>query len=283
MSTVKRAWLYIIRKKTRSLIMVLILFLIATALISSLTIKQGGAMMEKQMKQNIRSTFTLRQKEQQEHASIEEKTAEAIASSKNIQDRNFLLNGEAKLTEQEFVELPKGNITFNDSEKDPSDKSVRLIGNTDSSLNDSFLNKTMELKDGRHIQKTDENAALIHDSFAKKNHLGVGSEFALTDSTGTIQRMLHVAGIYTGKNEGVPLDTREMVENRIYTDLASAQSLTRQENLITEAVYRVDSPEHLDAVLQNIKSLPLSRMNWSRKITQPPTKESLPQPGIWNR
>lgn len=256
MSTGKRAWLYVIRKKTKSILLLLILFFMETTLISSLTVKRAGEMMKQQIQKSIHSAFVLKMEQDREgNADMEQEDVEKIADLKEIQESNFRLKGEAALKYQKLVELPQNNIQVQEEESE--EPFVTIIGNSNSALNDGFLNQTMELKEGRHIQSKDSQTALIHEKFAEENCLRVGSDLYLTGADGTKERVLKIVGIYLAKNEGVVLEKKELVENRIYTNLSSAQILEGKEKKITEAAFRVKDAEQLKETIQQAKKFPL--------------------------
>lgn len=100
--------------------------------------------------------------------------------------------------------------------------------------------KTINVTDGRQLQGSDTNAALVGKSLAEKNNLSVGSTFTAYDETFT------VVGIFdTGTDFG---------NDGLYIPLATAQRVSEADTEISAAVVTVDSVDNVEPTVANIKT-----------------------------
>ena len=87
MDVLKRAWLYITRKKKKSLIMLFILFAIATAILSGIAVKKATNIAKENATSGLSNFFSINSK------SISRKTIEEILKIKDIKNYNASIDG----------------------------------------------------------------------------------------------------------------------------------------------------------------------------------------------
>ena len=126
-------------------------------------------------------------------------------------------------------------------------------------LNIKFLNGTYTLEEGRHITPEDSFAVLISKELAEKNHLSVGDTITLYSLDTQREDAFEVVGIFSG-TEGMSKDAMMadgIAANQGYIDMNSYQKMWNETTLELGSldVY-VDSAENVQDVLKTIQNLP---------------------------
>lgn len=255
MSVLERAWYYITRKKKKSMIMFLLLFCIATALVGGISVRQTVSAMQKKIQKSVRAGFTF---EQEEKLAFED--AEAVRKTRGISGYQYRLTTAAKPAKGKTIPLPEQGIIMNAAETQTD--TVTVNGTTGSEDDSAFVSGRFRLTEGRHLQKTDRKSVLLHETFAKANHLKAGSKIRLNPEGKSGEAgEFTIVGIYKGYNRTQPLFSSEMAENTVYADLETAQQLAGEKNL-TAASYYVDNPKEVEKVKKEVEKLPLSRNDY---------------------
>lgn len=125
-------------------------------------------------------------------------------------------------------------------------------------LNIKFLNGTYTLEEGRHITPEDSFAVLISKELAEKNHLSVGDTITLYSLDTQREDAFEVVGIFSG-TEGMSKDAMMadgIAANQGYIDMNSYQKMWNETTLELGSldVY-VDSAENVQDVLKTIQNL----------------------------
>ena len=105
----------------------------------------------------------------------------------------------------------------------------------------------------------DQNAALIHKTFAEKNSIRPGDRLEITKDGRRVT--VTIAGIFSGKGEKPAVLQSDMAENHLITNLAAAQQLTGSQQL-TRATYFAENPHQLKSLTNRVKSLP--NVDWQK-------------------
>ncbi|WP_159717423.1 ABC transporter permease [Actinomyces marmotae] len=141
------------------------------------------------------------------------------------------------------------NFTLLSSAEDADGNFQSVVGASDLSRLQAFEQKELELTEGADdaISKLrDGRGAVLSDSDAASHKLKVGDELTLKKNEETVK--LTVVGIYkTTEN------AQRGQETPIYTDLRSAQQLAGKDAVSTATFY-TDSREHLDMTLKEAKA-----------------------------
>lgn len=229
-----RAWRCVIRKPGRSVLMVLLMTVVFTALVAQSGVRSTMHDIKQGINTNIGAGFTA-------HGSptLEREQAERLARLPEVTRHSL---------EAETLAKPVGASPVPGTgsiQLDPRfGGDVGVIGAGDSELHPAFQGKLYDLVAGRGVGAK-KSEALIHREFAQHNSLSVGSTFTLSHE-GT-EVTLTVAGIYDGKTDnpsGLPSGASE---NRVFVDLASAQQLGAP---LTIGRYLTASADRLPAALR---------------------------------
>lgn len=226
-----RAVRSVTRKPRRSIIMILIMVVVFTALVAQSGVRSSMAEVKDAINANVGAGFTASASIESEvsdstapagdlsaeHAGIDESLAKSLASLPQVARYSL----EAATIAQPVGATPvpgSGGVQL-----DPQFAGdISVTGTSDSSLSPAFQGRLYQLIDGTHVGAT-ESQAVIHREFAAHNNLEVGDTLTLTQGDATVT--VTVAGILEGKTEnpsGLPV---EASENHVFVDLESAQKL----------------------------------------------------------
>lgn len=233
-----RAWRSIIRRPRRSVLMVAIIAVVFTALVAQSGVKATMQDVKDAISHNVSAGFTAQ-------------SSSGVLSETQIKKLSAVPGVSRQASEAEFLAKPTNAKLVNSAsgiQLDPQfGGDLGVTGTNDSALNPAFQGKLFTLEAGKHISGN-VPAAMIHHDFARQNLLRVGDVLELRHEEVTVK--LKVAGIFTGKTDnptGLPSGASE---NRVFTDLGSAQKLGGQVNIARFFTARADQ---LPATLQAAK------------------------------
>lgn len=282
MSMMKRAWLYVTRKKSKTLLMFLILFGIATATVSGIAIKKATIDAREQVNQSINASFSIGNNLQNNSgigsrgmANVPASAIDQIKKVNGISTYNARMVGEVDLIDLEKVPLKNPRMQYNDEFAEQYKNFSDLDGMTDSSLDNKFISGVLHLEEGRHITPKDKQKVLLHEDFAKRNGLKLHDTLYVKQSElasvspveGALKEKigLEIVGMFSGSNMDQATMESELTENVLITDLHTVQALRGydQENAFyAEGKFYVSDPKELTRIVQEVKALPIDWVNY---------------------
>ena len=226
MTTFKRAYLYITRKKVRSIIMFMLLTIISTVLLSSNILNHTVKGISNKIYESSNFGFTVKNLSKTDKE-ISVKKLDKITNLSDIKGANYQFATPVNLLGSKVVE-GQNNLILD--EKTNKNNLVMLNANTNTADNSDFKSEVLKLKKGRHIGPEDRNKVLVHEEFAKLNNLDIGSKIKLEKANSSEQKTTNkdyeVVGIYSGtKNNEFQGLSSDFIENTVYTDYKSSQEL----------------------------------------------------------
>ena len=253
MTIIKRAWTAVARKRRRSLTIALIMTLIFTLLIGTLTVQQTMAQLKQSIERNIRAGFSIASK--QPSGEVPMDIAQRVQRLDKVKAHNFQAETTAGLPGKQLVDVGGSGVQLDANVAGE----VKVTGATQSDLLSEFTGRFYQLKQGKHLTEHDQNAALIHKTFAEKNNIKPGDKLDITKDGRRVT--VTVAGIFSGKGEKPAVLQSDMAENHVITNLAAAQQLTGSQQL-TRATYFAENPHQLKSLTDRAKSLP--NVDWQK-------------------
>ncbi|MCC9876788.1 ABC transporter permease [Streptococcus agalactiae] len=147
---------------------------------------------------------------------IPEKAIVNIASNPNVKRVNNNLMAYAGLTSEKMVTRP------NDKEQ-YKEQVLQVHGNSYSDTDPKYTAGMISLKEGRHITPKDQRVIIVHQAFAKTNHLKVGDKLMFSkdpvrNSKDKTLVEATIVGIYKGKTVQKSNYPYEMLENTAFSD-----------------------------------------------------------------
>ena len=229
----KRSWLSVRRKLGRTIVLVLIFFIMANLVLAAITIKTAVVAQMSYAKAALGGTVTIQadmdkvrenQKTEMEKGgdrkdifgqmvrpSVSVETADKIAEySDYVKDYSYELSAEANSYDMSIVEskMPSfgngrvpGGFSMRGAEESDDDEAVLDGDITISGINayayiDGVKNEAMEIKDGTYFDEDSENGVMVSYEFAELNELKVGDTFELKNIYTEKKIKLNVVGIY---------------------------------------------------------------------------------------
>ena len=253
MTIIKRAWTAVMRRRRRSLTIALIMTLIFTLLIGTLTVQQTMAQLKQSVERNIRAGFSIANK--QPSGEVPMDIAQRVQHLDKVKAHNFQAETTVGLPGKQLVDTAGSGVQLDSGIAGEA----KVTGVTQSDLLGEFTGRFYQLEQGKHLTECDQNAALIHKTFAEKNNIKPGDKLDITKDGRRVT--VTVAGIFSGKGEKPAVLQSDMAENHLITNLAAAQQLTGSQQL-TRATYFAENPHQLKSLTDRAKSLP--NVDWKK-------------------
>ena len=255
----QQAIAYITRKRTRNLVLFLILLLILSCLYFCFSLMQVGERLEDHIKQSAGTSFALTSKQGATPFALKEaKKVQQLAGVGAMvpqYESPVRILGKEAVTGQQSVERD-----------DLGQEAKQALGavftqKTDQHLD--FRSGSFQLVQGKHLSDKARGQILIHQELAKKNKLKVGDSLTLSSfqmgETPAKEQTFKIVGIFSGKKqEKFTGMTSDLSENQVYLsyeDATKLLGLSQQE--VTQVTFGVKDPEKIDALLKQVKNLDL--------------------------
>lgn len=258
MSVLKRAFLYDIRKRGKSLTLFLLFVLITLFVTISFCVLGGTRIAATNLRETVGASFTLHGKPIGFSADEANLAMQLVPVSG--QDIDLIMeNNEVKAynARQSVTAMADGFIF-------PSGMpSGTIFANTATDWNNDFTNGVLTLVDGRHITAKDRYVALISREMAEENERSIGDELSFKNPAATVT----IIGIYDSDG-GMEFDA-----DTIFTDHNTYWTLAESE--VKTYSGRVDffviDPARLETVMEQVKQeVPLQ---WEDYTLQTDTAE----------
>ena len=271
MSVLKRSWLYITRKKMKSLIMLFILFGIATAVLSGISIKKAATAAREETSKGISKSFQI-------YGEIPEELVKKVNEVDGISKYDAaIMSGEVRLKGMKLLEPTKNMVDYFDD----TYKEIVLINGHDYTEADSkFISKAFKLIEGRHIVKEDKNKVLIHKDLAELNNLKVGDTivankfinessineyYPVASKDAPDSYNLEIVGIFDTDNTERLGSSLEFSENLLLCDNYTIKTLYGYSDGAVnyeKVTFYADEDANLDEVISRVEKLPFDWNNY---------------------
>lgn len=250
---IKQALVAVRRKHRRSLVIGLIMTLVLTLLVSTLTVQHTMEQLRKSIEGRIRAGFSLTSRRTSD--AVPGSLARKVSRLKGVKAHNYQVETVATLPGKHLVEATSLGVQL---DAQPTEE-TKLIGAERSDYLSEFTGRLYRLRQGEHIKPGSKNVALIHEAFARQNKLKPGDQMVITK--GERRVTVTIVGIFDGRNEKPTIMPADMAENRLITNLETAQQLNGS-TALTEATYLVKRPDRLKEAIDQARKL--SGVDWGR-------------------
>ncbi len=270
MNTLKRAFLYTMRKKTKTLILFLVLVTISTFILTGLSIYKAADDSALSLRQSVGGSIRLELDENNRKnwqyqqaaggilvdyvgAPITDEDIQKIMSIDGIKAYNGLGDGSVFAKDFSFI----SGFSFGAG----SDYS-RLPSVTDSEYFNFFTRKAFQLVEGRHIKEGDDHVVLISTAIAEKNTLKLGDTITVQccyDSGIYPDVTLTIIGIYAYEADNEFNTTSTDKRNRLIIDHKAMQEIMQRDVIQYDngVDFYVDDPREMEKIASQIKALDL--------------------------
>jgi len=260
MSIWKRACLYSIRKKGKTITLLAFLLVMATLMLTCLSIQSAAETANANIKKALLGYFTINAKRLE--TGIPEDTVEQILTIDGLSGRHTLRSysyanyydedgNPLKINTEDAAQVPEGY-----------ENAGKIVANSNSQDDSYFTDGGFELTDGSPITTGGRNTVLVHEKFAQRNGLAVDDTMLLRnveDSNRTLP--VTVAGIFTNTKAQDSIGiapSYDLYDNIVFTDLATASFLlygTEGKTSVQYGDFYVNDPDELDRIMAKVQEI----------------------------
>ena len=260
MSLWKRACLYSIRKKGKAITLLAFLLVMATMMLTCLSIQSATETANANIKKALLGYFTINAKHLEN--GIPEDTVSSILAIDGLSGRYTLrsyshanyYDAGGKLLEistEGAAQVPEGY-----------ENAGKIVANSNSKEDSYFTDGGFQLISGSAITAGSMNEVLIHEKFAQRNGLTVGDTMLLGDVPEKAHTILViVAGIFTNTKEQDSIGiapSYDLYDNIVFTDLSTASFLLYGDGAASSQYgdFFVNDPDDLDHIMAEVQEFP---------------------------
>lgn len=273
MNTLKRAVLYIGRKRGRTLTIFLILLILSTFAITGGAILQATQDAALSLRQSIGGSIKLELDKSNSRnwtyqqgvggmlvgytgTPITDADIEKVMSVKGIRSYNGVGDGSVFAIDFSFI----SGFSFG-----PGSDYSRLPSVSNSEYFNYFRRGAFKLIEGRHITPEDDHVVLISTALAERNGLNLGDTITVQccyDAGGYPNVSLKIVGIYEALDDGEFHTTSTDKRNRLIIDHKAMQEIMMHDAIQYDngVEFFVDDPKDIDKIAAQIQQLDL---DWS--------------------
>ena len=268
MGSFKRAVLYITRKKKKSILMFFILFCIATAVLSGISIKKATSIARQNSSKETANTFEIQNNLATNFTgTMPESLVNKVSKVNGIKNYDASVQGIGLVFKQLQNVEPKNNtVQYTDKQyKNLFPVEAHKFTEYDT----KFMSKSFRLVEGRHLVEGDKNKVLVHKALAEKNNLKVGERIIGTKDSldynaskdAPSEYDLEIVGIFESQNTDRMGSKLEIPENLILSDMNTLNALygySKGNSQYTSAVFNTN--KNVDDVISDVNKI---QENWS--------------------
>lgn len=265
MNFMNRAWLYIIRKKGKSILLFVILLVMATFVLTALALGNASQSAQRDLRKSLGGTFLVGfdYTEKNPYLKVEnvdggtliystqQISPELVEQIRGIDGVDGCSATVESLAVFPTMKLFTGNIPIEEEFR----KSSKILGTWKSEELTRFNSGQLTLIEGRHIEPDDQNKGMISKDLAEKNGLSIG-DVIHTDKNVDIE----IVGLFSPKEiEGIndQVTTYDKIQNLVITDLST---LTAYENGpatqgFNELMVSVEDPQNMEHIISKVKEI----------------------------
>lgn len=268
MGSFKRAVLYITRKKKKSILMFFILFCIATAVLSGISIKKATSIARQNSSKETANTFEIQNNLATNFTgTMPESLVNKVSKVNGIKNYDASVQGIGLVFKQLQNVEPKNNTVQYTDKQYKNLFSVEAHKFTE--YDTKFMSKSFRLVEGRHLVEGDKNKVLVHKALAEKNNLKVGDRIIGTKDSldynaskdAPSEYDLEIVGIFESQNTDRMGSKLEIPENLILSDMNTLNALygySKGNSQYTSAVFNTN--KNVDDVISDVNKI---QENWS--------------------
>lgn len=297
MSITKRAFLYVTRKKGKTFLLFAILLIMATFVLTGLSIWKASESAQLDLRQSLggrfdifvdwdNSPYVVKENISEEYDEETGKSAnsflmystvqftpEDIAAIKNVPGVKYCSARLEDLVPFEELSLFPGTIQTAEQFRGRT-KMTAVCNSEDDQL---FTSGTFALTDGRHIRPADKGVALISQDLADKSGLKIGDtitthSYSTEDEDYTGKEIkVQIIGLFTPNSVeqfGETVTTYDKIQNRVFTDLQTSIDVDGGGvNYGFSAInVTIDDPQNMAQVMSDVRALP--DIDWKAFTTE---------------
>ena len=242
----QRGVLYLVRKRAKFLLLLMIFLLVNSLILGTNMILRAARTTEAAMKEKTKAKVICERADTGKP--ITEENAEKIETLDAVISLNRMV--------QQAAYLPDLIPVTGNASAEGDNRKVSLLSFDDMETDSPFADASFRLTEGRLIEPDCRYCAVVNREFARANGLKVGDTFSLENGEGK-KAAVEIVGEYLAGNEsrqetGTPALYRQ--ENQIYIDNTAYLELFEGKGFYQLSAY-VSQPEILDALAGEIEKV----------------------------
>lgn len=273
----KRAWLSITRKKSKTIILFIVMFVIANLVLATISIKNATDESVSYAKQSLGSEIYLsadmsslrsedfnpdREKgEKIERPSIYFNMVKIIAEMDEVRDYTYSISSFANTDD---LELSESNVDTSskggrEMMKGMNMGDVQLVGINSYAYIDEVENQTMTLSEGTYFDETTDNQIIVSMDLKELNDLNIGDKITLESLDGD-EYELEIIGFYDTTTEDDNMSFMSN-SNKIYMNTKTASQFLSEDDYnegnytVSDVVFYLNDPEKAEEFIEETKTL----------------------------
>ena len=287
MSIFKRAFLYVTRKRGKTILLFTILMIMATFVLTGLSIWKASEAVQFDLRQSLGGKFDVFVDWSNSPYVVKEPVKDEVDEETGKTSSSFLMYSTVQLTPENIAAI-KGlsGVKYCSARQDnllpfdglslfPGTISTdakyqgytKVLGVCSTEDDELFTTGTLTLAEGRHISADDTHAAIISQDLAERNELKIGDDltalsYSVEDQGFTGQEIkVQIVGLFTPnavEQFGETVTTYDKIQNRIFVDLQTSKEFDGGEiNYGFSALHvTISDPQDMAQVVADVKALP---------------------------
>ena len=288
MSIFKRAFLYVTRKRGKTILLFAILLIMATFVLTGLSIWKALEAAQLNLRQSLGGKFNIHVDWENSPSVVKEIIQDnEVDEETGITTNSFIMYSTVQFTPENIAAINSvpgvkycsarfdALVRFDALSLFPGTISVaetlrhrtKVFGVYGTEADELFTTGTLALAEGRHITPEDQSVAIISQDLAERNELHIGDyiithvyNFEEDDYTGEEIRV-QIIGLFTPnviEQLGETVTTFDKIQNRIFVDLQTTIKVNDDKvNYGFSAVnVTIDDPQDMEQVVSAVKALP---------------------------
>ena len=262
MTFISRAGRYVLRKRIRTLVLLVILTIVSASMLATIAVSQAAKHEAEQIEKQAVVGFVLANNPQNNSG-----TPRGAGTVKPADVQRI-----ANLTDADAMKLPEGD-DYDKTKEQRFGNAVNLEGTNDSAKLNAFASHALSIAQGRHLKASDKHMSMIHEDLAKANNLKVGDTLTLranpydadNESGSTASVTTTIAGIFKGDSNRKVATRAELTSNTVYTDLNTTRELYQykpDKEIYQDATFTLAKGVDVEKTMNDAKKLPVDWKNY---------------------
>ncbi|BAP84905.1 ABC transporter permease [Paucilactobacillus hokkaidonensis JCM 18461] len=272
MNFLKRAWLSLIAKKGRSVLLILVTSAIMLFVLAGMLIHNAADTATTNAKQSVGASLTLSANREAAFKSMQKGTSSSskpkltttpvkLSNAKKIAQLNnvssYNATASTSVNAKSFDAISTSSSSGPGEQTSSSSGDIAVTGVTNTSQVSSFEDETNKITKGRGLTSADKNSnnTVIESDLAKQNNVSVGDTIKVKSTTGTKKTYkLKVVGIYKASSSASTQQGPGATDpaNTIYTSYTFANTIkgSKYANTADSVTFTIANPSQVSSVKQ---------------------------------
>ena len=278
MTFVARSVRYVLRKRVRTIVLLIVLTIITASMLSTIAVSRAAQQAAGRIEKEAVGGFVLASNLQGSMLTprgggmVRPADVRRIAQLPGVDSYMVRQNATADLVGANVAKVPGGD-DYDATKEQQFGNAANVIGTNDSSKLNVFTSRTLGMAEGRHLKASDKYTSMIHEDLAKANGLKVGDTLTLkanaydadneSHSTATVKTT--IVGIFKGDSARKVSSRAELTANTIYTDLDTTRDLYQYKDgkeIYQDATFVLSKGVDVEKTMDAAKKLPVDWNNY---------------------